>query len=285
MGSDISSQIEGIKHVWNQLLIIFLGATALVFVGMYDDRAPIGPLPKFAAQFWVAGATACWGVRITLFWNIPVFTWIVTTLWIMLIINAINFFDNMDGLTAGTSAIASFLFFFVASVNHQYFVATLSAITFGSTLGFWFHNRYPAKIYMGDAGSHFLGYMLAVIGALTTFHSKETPTPFAVLIPLCILLLPIFDLLLVMGIRKKIGKPIYRGDHNHISHRFHKMGLSKTNSVRCVHLLSLALGLGVLPMMWLGFKGILVILLQFSAIFAFIIIISTVHIRDIIEDE
>ena len=104
---------------------------------------------------------------------------------------------------------------------------------------------------MGDAGSHFLGYSLGVTGALTTYYQKGlTLTPFSVLIPIFVLAIPLFDLLSVVVIRLKTRKPIYIGDNNHISHRFHKMGMSRKNAVLCVHLLSIIIGLSVLPLLW-----------------------------------
>jgi len=202
-------------------------------------------------------------IKISLFINSPIINSILAVLWIVTIINAINFFDNMDGLAVGIAAIA-FTFFTIAAIiyNHN-FIACLGAAGIGTTIGFWFYNQSPASIFMGDAGSHFLGYALGVTGALTTYYQENiTLTPLSVLIPLFILAIPLFDLLSVIIIRVKNNKPIYIGDNNHISHRFFKMGMSRKNAVSCVHLLSIIIGLSVLPLLWGNLLTTIVCLLQ-----------------------
>jgi len=139
----------------------------------------------------------------------------------------------------------------IAMLNCQYFMALFSALNFGVCCGFWFYNASPATIFMGDSGSHFLGFLAAVVSAGTTFFDHSTSlTPLPVLIPLLILALPLFDTLMVVLIRTKNRKPFWIGDHNHISHRFVRMGLSRKSAVAVVHLLSIVLSLGALPIYW-----------------------------------
>ena len=275
MSNQLLLYLPGIQTVKPQLLSIVFGAAALVGLGLVDDRRSLGALTKFVGQFCVAGAVACWGVRITLFWSHPFITWAITTFWIMFLINAINFFDNMDGLAAGTAAIAAFMFVFAAGIRGQYFVAVLAAVTCGTASGFLFYNRPPATIFMGDAGSHLLGYLLAVIGALTTFYTPgESPTPAPVLIPLLVLGLPIFDAIAVVLMRLHNHKPIYIGDHTHISHRFTKLGLSRAQSVLVIYLLNFTLGAGAIALLWLPLAGVIIILLQAAAILAVVSLVQ-----------
>jgi len=271
LSNHIRFYLPGVQTVLPQLLTITAGGIGLVILGLVDDRKPLGPLPKLVGQFCVAGAVACWGVRVTLFWAHPLATWAITTFWILLLINALNFFDNMDGLAAGTAAIAAFFFAFVAAVRGQHFVAVLAATTCGTASGFLAHNRPPAAIFMGDAGSHFLGYLLAVVGALSTFYTPaESPTPAPVLIPVLVLGLPIFDAVAVVLMRLHRRQPVYVGDHTHISHRFTNLGLTRAQAVLLVYLLSFTLGAGAISLLWLPPAGAVIVLLQSAAILAIV---------------
>ncbi len=273
--STVGTYLPGIQTVMPQLGWIVAGATALVVLGMVDDRWCLDAATKFAGQFIIAGAVACYGVRVTLFWEVPVVTWAITTFWILFVINAINFFDNMDGLAAGTATIAALLFCCVAAIRGQHFVAVLAGATAGAAAGFLAHNRPPATIFMGDAGSHFLGYLLAIIGALTTFYTpSETPTPAPVLIPLLVLGLPILDTFAVVLYRLHQGRPVYVGDHTHVSHRFESMGFSRAKSVMLVYLTMFALGASGVSLLWLPPVGVAIVMLQAAAIFAIISILQ-----------
>ncbi len=267
--------IPGMQTVLPQLGWIGAGAVGLVVLGVIDDRWPLGALTKFAGQFAVAGAVACYGVRVTVFWSHPIMTWGITTFWILLLINAVNFFDNMDGLAAGTAVIAAFFFAFTAGVREQYFVAAMAAATCGTASGFLLYNRPPATIFMGDAGSQFLGYALAVIGALTTYYTPaESLTPAPVLIPLLVLALPIFDAIAVVVMRLHRGQPVYIGDHTHISHRFTRLGLSRTQAVMVVYLVHFAVGASAIALLWLPLAGVCVVILQAMAILALVSLIQ-----------
>ena len=260
----IVKQIPGILQVRPLLFVIAGGALALTIMGLIDDKRPFGPFLKLFLQVLICSCVALYPqLRITFFMKSQFFTWLITVGWFIVVINAFNFFDNMDGLASGVSVIAAVLFTIIAGVRNQFFVAALGAATAGSALGFYMFNRYPASIFMGDSGSHFLGYTLSVIGTLTSFYNVDvSPTPAPILIPILILGVPIFDVFAVTVIRLKSGKPIYSGDHNHISHRFRQMGADHKTAVVLVHLLSLAIGLGALTLLWLEAKGAVVVLIQ-----------------------
>ena len=261
---DIIAGVAGIKLVLREFAIIILCALAALVMGTYDDKHAMKAHHKLYGQIAIAVATATFGgVHITLFMDLPFLSWFLTVFWIIFIFNATNFFDNMDGLAVGTASIAFLFFTTAAIVNEQYFVACLGACCAGSAIGFWFFNHSPASIFMGDGGSHFLGYMLAVISAkVTYFNPLVSESRLSILIPLFILAGPIFDTLAVVVIRLLNHKPIYVGDHNHISHRFLHMGMSRKRAVLLVHLLCLTAGLGAMPLLWGDEKSCLILIAQ-----------------------
>lgn len=280
VGSELANAFSGMtdtKVLQNMYVIVGCGALAMI-LGLLDDWKALNALHKLLGQIAIA-AIAVWGggMHISLFIHVPLINDLITIFWFVLIFNAINFFDNMDGLAVGTACIGMGIFTMAAIITGQYYVAALAAAGAGATLGFWFFNHTPASIFMGDSGSHFLAYLLAMISVKITYLSSDSATYLAPLIPIFVLALPLYDVLAVIIIRKRNGKPIYKGDHNHVSHRFAAMGMSRKMAVLSVHLLSLIIGLGVLPLIWgdkltslvLLAQGILILilvsLLQYTA--------------------
>jgi UDP-GlcNAc:undecaprenyl-phosphate GlcNAc-1-phosphate transferase len=263
----VAVHIPGISAVSQRMLALTGGAILATLLGLYDDKFNMSAKVKFSGQFAIAAIAVTWGgAKVSAFVANPAIAWAISVFWIVLVINAINFFDNMDGLAAGIAAIAFSLFAICAALGEQYFVAVLGAAAAGATIGFWFYNHTPASIFMGDSGSHLLGYLLAVLGCMVTYYEKTTTatqhSPLSILIPLFILALPLFDLLAVTVIRWKLGKPFYVGDNNHISHRFMKMGMRRSMAVLATHLLALTIGLAVLPLLWGGPGTTVVVLMQ-----------------------
>ncbi len=261
---DLSDNISGVNYVEGRVFFVCLGAFLATALGLLDDKMALKAGPKFLGQFLIAAiAVSFGGIKISVFFNNPVIIWCLSVFWIMLLINAINFFDNMDGLAVGTVTIAMALFTAVAAMNGQFFIAVFGALTCGVCVGFWFFNHTPATIFMGDSGSHLLGYLLAVMSGSVTYFSRDySLTRFPILIPLFVLAIPLFDAFSVVVIRLYHHKPIYIGDHNHLSHRFVKMGMSRKRAVQMVHLMALIIGLSVLPLLWGDYKIDVVILAQ-----------------------
>lgn len=279
LSTELSSYIPNLQGLLPRIAVISAGAVAMLLLGALDDMRPLGAFTKLFAQGVVALFVATYGVRITLFLAHPVLNCLMTAAWIVVIINGINFFDNMDGLAGGTACMAAFIFMFAAGMREQYFVAVLAASVCGASLGFLFFNWPPATIFMGDAGSHFLGYLLAVTGALATFYNPgEGMTRLSVLIPLLVLSVPIYDFFAVIVIRALQGNPIYQGDHNHISHRFMAMGLSKGSTVVLVQLLNFVIGASALTLFWLPMSGAVIVMLQALAVLVFITVLHAARI-------
>lgn len=256
--------IKSVSSVLPELLTLTACAGGAMLLGFADDRKPMKAHTKFAGQFVIALIAVIFGnLRISLFIPNEIFSCAITVLWLLFLFNAINFFDNMDGLAVGTATIAFLMFFIASVVNGQYFVAMLCACSFGTGAAFWLYNRCPASMFMGDAGSHFLAFLLGVISVKVTYYNPEIASSrFAVLIPLFILAVPVFDAFAVVVIRLRNHKPIYVGDNNHISHRFLKMGFSRAQSVLMVHLLCLFIGLGALPILWGDWKTCMILFAQ-----------------------
>ncbi len=256
--------IDGLKNVWLELSVLSLCATLAFGLGLADDRHSMKAHWKFAGQFLIAVlAVVFGGLRISVFVPNELFSCCVSILWLLIIFNATNFFDNMDGLAAGMAVIAFLMFFLASVVNGQYFAAALCAFSTGAVGAFWIFNSHPASMFMGDAGSHFTGFLVGVVSIKVTYYNPEAASSkLAVLIPLFILAIPLFDAFAVAVIRFYHHKPFWVGDNNHISHRFVRMGYSRAKSVLLVHLLCLAMGLGALPILWGEWKTCLLLFIQ-----------------------
>jgi len=225
-----------------QLLAILGGAIGMVVLGWIDDRHELKPAAKFGGQLIITLAVAFSGVRITLFVPSVAFSYGITLLWMLTLINALNFLDNMNGLCAGIGAIASGWFAAIAIGHGQYLVALLALAIGGALLGFLPYNFPRATMFLGDAGSHLTGFLLAVLAILPHFYSATSPNRLAVVSPLLILGVPLVDLAWVVLIRWRMGKPFWIGDTNHLSHRLNRRGLSRAQAVLALWLGGLLLG-------------------------------------------
>jgi len=236
--------VHGLQRRGVELAAIFLGAIGMLLVGLWDDKHESRPGIKFLAQFAVAALVAACGARITLFVHNTVFDLAVTILWILTVINAFNFMDNMNGLCGGLGAIGALFFGLTAATAAvpQYLVALIAFLTCGALAGFLPYNFPRAKSFLGDSGSHLVGYLLAVLAILPHFYTSQNRHTIAVLTPLLILAVPLGDLVWVVILRTRMGKPFYIGDTNHLSHRLVRMGLSRTRAVLMIWLLAAAFG-------------------------------------------
>jgi UDP-GlcNAc:undecaprenyl-phosphate GlcNAc-1-phosphate transferase len=226
-----------------ELAGIFLGAFGMLWVGWLDDKHELKPRAKFAGQLLIAALVAATGARITLFVPSIIFSYAITVLWILTVINAFNFMDNMNGLCAGLGAIGACQFAIIAAADGQYLVALIACLTFGALLGFLPYNFPRARAFLGDAGSHLVGYLLAVLAILPHFYSVRHPRQWAVLIPLLVLAIPLADMVWVVFLRWRIGQPFYQGDTNHLSHRLVRRGLTRTQAVLVIWLAAEAVGI------------------------------------------
>ncbi|MDW7981084.1 MAG: MraY family glycosyltransferase [Verrucomicrobiales bacterium] len=227
----IQHLIYGLGKRALQLFGIVAGAFAITCLGLVDDKLELGPAKKFAGQLVVAILVAATGTRITLFVESALFSYAITVLWILALINALNFMDNMNGLCAGLGVICAWYFGLCAAQAGQYLVATMALLMCGALLGFIPYNFPKAVVFLGDSGSQLVGYMLAVLGILPHFYTPAHPRPAAVLIPLLVLAVPLADMVWVVTLRAIQRQPIYVGDTSHISHQLVRSGLTERLAV------------------------------------------------------
>jgi UDP-GlcNAc:undecaprenyl-phosphate/decaprenyl-phosphate GlcNAc-1-phosphate transferase len=234
--------VHGIDRRALELAMLALGAVAITLLGWLDDQHELKALPKFIGQLLIAIAVAAASKRITLFVHSEVFSYAVTILWLLTVINAFNFMDNMNGLCAGLGAIGAFIFAFIAATNGEYLVAITGFLMCGALAGFLPWNFPNARAFLGDAGSHLVGYLLAVMAILPHFYTKHNPRPLAVLAPLLVLAIPLLDLAQVSLFRTLNKKPFWIGDTNHLSHRLVRAGSSRTHAVLLLWLIAAIIG-------------------------------------------
>ena len=192
-------------------------------LGLYDDLRGLGPVPKLSIEAAVAVALWAGGVRAG-FFGVPAIDLVLTVAWVVAITNAVNLTDNMDGLASGIAAIASFAYFAIAAPQGDYLVAAFAAGLAGASVGFLRHNFPPARIFLGDAGSLLLGFLLASLGLLLDLDVSNDVLRIGVQV--LILGVPVLDTALVVVTRRRAGRPITEGGTDHASHRLAALGLS-----------------------------------------------------------
>ena len=220
-------------------LAVVLGL-ALVFaaMGLIDDLRGLSPVLRFVVGLRLATVLVSYGVAL----ESPLPDWldmIISVVWILGMTNAFNLLDNIDGLAAGTAAIAAGAFFVIAILNDQQYSALLAIGLAGAMLGFLRSNFAPATIYMGDAGSLFIGFMMAYLGLKMRTNIAEIPQLFA---PVLVLGVAVLDTTVVVVSRLRRGLSPFTGGQDHLSHRFLRLGLSVRRSVTVLLVATFALG-------------------------------------------
>ncbi len=221
-----------------ELVTVFALALLLAGVGLADDLRGLGAMPRLAVQVWAGAAVYGVGAGVSMFSAEPL-NLVFTVAWVVGITNAFNLLDNMDGLSAGVTVIGAGSFFVIAAVNGQFLVASLAAALAGCALGFLRHNFHPARIYMGDAGSLFLGFLIAYLGLKLRL---DGPTSVTFLVPILVVGVAILDTTLVSVCRVAHGRSPFRGGRDHLSHRLVKVGLPVPTAVALIYGAAASLG-------------------------------------------
>lgn len=219
---------------------VLIALSIVALVGLIDDRVGLPAWAKLGGQFISFIVLIYYGIYVQL--PIPdIANYIITFIWLAGISNAINFLDNMDGLSAGVSAVAASFMLLLAVINEQILVSALAAALLGSCLGFLRYNFKPAQIFMGDAGSLFLGYSLAILGLQLRFPGQ--PSTITWMVPVLILGLPIFDTTLVVFSRIRRGVSPNTAGKDHTSHRLVARGFGQREAVLFLYLVGGVFGL------------------------------------------
>ena len=226
---------------------VLIPAIAISAMGLWDDLKGLQPWPRLIAQtitgVGVATILIATDTIGTAFGN-TLSNYLITTVWIVGVCNSINFFDNHDGGAAGTVAVITFFLFFIAYDRQQILVSALAAVTAGATAGFLIWNRHPAKIYMGDAGSLFLGIIISVL--TIRLSPGVVPTYMSLAIPLILMATPILDTTVAVFSRIYRGISPFQGGRDHLSHRLMRKGL--TRKVTAITLWAMAAYYGLLAL-------------------------------------
>lgn len=252
--ASILPHLPGMWSRVDELWLLLAAASLLAVLGLLDDLRGLRWQTRLGCQFLAAGFTVfVLGYGLTAFIPVPWLTSALSVLWIVAMINAFNMLDNMDGLSGGVAAIISAVLGGVMLLTPdpgtgqaQLFVAASFFVVSGSLAGFLWHNRPPAKIFMGDAGSYFVGFMIAVATLLATYAGYQQSRPHAVLAPLCAMAVPLYDMSTVLWIRWREGRSPFEGDKSHFSHRLVDLGLSKPRAVLTIYLVTFVCGLAAL---------------------------------------
>jgi UDP-GlcNAc:undecaprenyl-phosphate GlcNAc-1-phosphate transferase len=248
---------------------ILLGSTIIVIIGILDDIYDLPAKVKLVGQIAAAGILVLFGTKVNLLTN-PLGGMFVlgklaipaTLFWVVGITNTLNFIDGLDGLAAGVAAIAAFTMMLVNLSLEQASGTLVMALLAGAAIGFLPYNFNPAKIFMGDTGAMFLGFVLA---AQAIEGAVKSATAMALIIPILALGLPIFDTAYAILRRFVNGKPLMQADKGHVHHRLLDIGLSQKQAVVYMYLISISLGICSIVLARLGMK---------QGIIAFALVIS-----------
>jgi UDP-GlcNAc:undecaprenyl-phosphate GlcNAc-1-phosphate transferase len=227
-----------------EVIGVLIASSIVALTGLIDDRRRLPAYVKLLGQIIGFLIVIFFGIQVQL----PVPDWLnylLTFVWLIGISNAMNFMDNMDGLSAGVAGVAASFILLLGIWNDQYLVAALAAGILGACLGFLRYNFKPARIFMGDAGSHFLGFLLAVLCIQLRFPENVNFVTW--MVPVFIMGLPIFDttLVVISRMRRRVN-PLTTAGKDHLSHRVVRRGFSQTEAVLILYLLGGAFGMAAL---------------------------------------
>ncbi len=261
------------------LICIITGALIIVAMGVVDDARDLAAKKKLLIQIIAAAIVVFGGVTVD-YISVPSFiahggifnlNWIkypITILWIVAVTNAVNLIDGLDGLAAGVSSIATFSLFFISVIQDNVEAAVISAALAGGCLGFLPYNMNPARIFMGDTGSQFLGFMLAIISVLGL---SKGVVIISFLVPFVILGLPLFDTSFAILRRIIQRRPIMEADRGHLHHKLMDKGFSQKQTVAILYVISILLSViavlvaqtGTDQILWIGFSVIILVVIGF----------------------
>ncbi len=281
----VTRYTPGLLDKTSEIWVIVACGTVLMILGLLDDRRGIAWWVRLGVEFAVATFCVYWqGLQLTAFIELPWLTSALSVLWIVALINSFNMLDNMDGLSGGVAAISASMLAIMLLMSPdpsggqpQLFVAVMLFVAVGAILGFLCHNWPPAKIFMGDAGSYFIGFWIAVATLLATYAGYRGNAPHAVVAPLIVMAIPLYDMLSVIGIRLREGRSPFEADKRHFSHRLVDLGMTKTQAVMTIYLATATCSLGALLLPRVDLVGAGLIVLSTLLVLGLVTVLESVR--------
>lgn len=280
----VRPHLPGLTQQTGKLWLLLGLGSLLMGLGLADDRRGLSWKFRLVVELVVAAIAVLLipELRLTVFLPWPAVTWGLSVLWIVGLVNAFNMLDNMDGLSAGVGVIAAGLLATLVLLSPdpqtgqpQWFVSGLLVVLAGALLGFLWHNRPPARVFMGDSGAYFLGFLLAAGTLLASYTGYASPRRHAILAPLVVMAVPLYDMVSVIVIRWRAGRSPFMADKNHFSHRLVALGLTPAQAVLTVYLATAACGLGALLLHRVDTIGAVLILLLVGCLLGLVAILET----------
>jgi len=264
LSGEVTIHATGFMGKSTQLVWLVVSATLLFLTGLADDIRHLGPKTKLLVQFAAALITTTLAqTRVEFFIHNTIITSVLSAVWIVFVINAFNFLDNMDGLSSGIAIITATCLLTSSVLSGQVFVSALAIVFIATLAGFLVYNFPPAKIFMGDAGSMIVGFFIAVLTLRTTYyHQAHSGQWYPVLLPIIAMAVPLYDFTSVTFLRICQGKSPFVGDTQHFSHRLKRKGLSDTQTVLTLYLATLCTSLGATFLYQVDLSGAILVLVQ-----------------------
>ncbi len=274
----VRTHLDGIVAKSAEGTALIAGAIILHILGLIDDLRPLPAALRLMTEIAVAAALAV-GFDLRILSHLgPAASTAVTVVWIVTITNAFNFLDNMDGLAAGVGVIVAAVYSVIAAITGQVFVPACCWLLAGALLGFLPFNFHPASIYLGDAGSTVVGFLIAVFTVLTTFYNPaHDDRPIGVIAPLLVLAVPLYDTISVLYLRWSAGRPIWTGDRAHWSHRLVRAGMSARRAVLFIWIATFATALPALLLPQASWPLAVGILVHTLAVVSLVALLESAH--------
>jgi len=275
------SRMPRLIQVLPKLLLILGCGTLMMIVGVCDDamKDRFSYKWKFVGQIVAAILLVAGGVR-TEFMPGHALDVVVSVLWVVGITNSFNLLDNMDGLSAGVAVVAALVFFCATWFQGQIFMALILMTLAGSASGFLIYNFKPSKLFMGDSGSLFLGFMFGALTLAASYRIPQGSSLLPVAMPVVILSVPLYDTFSVILIRMMEKRPVFVGDKSHFSHRLVALGFSERGAVLLIYLIGLCVGCGALLLPYIPVWGSILVMVQTVMVYLLITALMVVSMKN-----
>lgn len=279
LSADVTRYAKGAVSQAPQAILLAGGALVILLLGTSDDKWKLRPRLKLVVETLVATGYVLGSERLSLFWEgsaaADVVGLALTVAWIVGVTNSFNLLDHMDGLTGGVVALVCTAFSVIAIVTGQWFVAAGLVALGSAAAAFLLFNFPPARVFLGDGGSLFAGFVLSALTVTFTFYeSAGNRPPFAWTIPLVVLAVPLYDTASVVLTRLRNRRPLFEGDRHHVAHRFVALGMTPRGAALTVYAMTAMTGLAAILLLQVDGLGAAIVLVQLALTFGIIALLD-----------